>query len=54
MSEKWLIEAKDTAHVEAEQIFDNLCDIADSLCIDREWFIDSVITEIRKLKNDEN
>lgn len=49
--EKWLIEAKDTARSEAEQILDNLRDIANRLCVDTDWFIDTVISDIRKLKN---
>lgn len=52
--DKWLKEAKERAEEEAKDFIENMHLTADSLDIERDWFIDEVVKSIHKLKGDSN
>ena len=51
--EKWLTEAKVRAKEEAEWFVENMQDIAEFEDIDKEWFLEEVIKNIHKIKNNQ-
>ena len=48
----WLKDAKDTAKEEAQSFIDNMYKIADSKDLEKEWFLEEVIKNIHKIKNE--
>ena len=48
--EQWIADAKDRAKVEAQDIVDNLKEIAFTEHLDEIWFIDEVVKNIHVIK----
>ena len=48
--EQWLVDAKDRAKREAEEIVENLREIAFTESLDDEWFVEEVVKNIHRLK----
>lgn len=47
MKEQWIDEAIESAKGLAAEIFEQIIGEADDLCIDREWFMQKVVSYIR-------
>lgn len=50
--EIWLVQAKKTAKSEAEDFVESMQSIAESLDVDKEWFLEEVIKNIHQLKKE--
>lgn len=47
MKEQWIVEAIESAKGLAAEMYEQIIDEADDLCIDREWFLGKVVCYIR-------
>jgi len=52
--EDWLKDAKELAKSEAEYIVKNLIDVANTNNLDAEWFVEEVVKNIHKIKDNPN
>lgn len=50
--EQWIIDAKNRAKIEAQEIIDNLKEIAFTESLDEVWFIEEVVKNIHNMKED--
>ena len=51
--EQWLIEAKQTAKIQAELFIDHMKHIADEENLEPVWFIEEVVMNIHKMKEEQ-
>lgn len=51
--EQWLIEAEENAKILAKMLYEQIIDIADNICVDKDWYFETVIRymECRKRGN---
>lgn len=53
MKEKWIIDAEKKAYIQAEIFIDSLMEKADSLNVDRKWFVEVALrhfnNELKKM-----
>lgn len=47
MKEKWVIEAEQSAKDLAEIMLKDITDEADILCVDRKWFFEKVVQDMK-------
>ena len=52
MIEQWLIEAKETAKIQAELFIEHMKRIADEENLEPVWFIEEVVMNIHKMKEE--
>ena len=52
MTEQWLIEAKQTAKIQAELFIDHMKRIADEENLEPVWFIEEVVANIHRMKEE--
>lgn len=53
MKKDWLEEIKDIAHTEAELFINNMKHLANKYDIEPDWFINEVLSNVRKMKGEE-
>lgn len=47
MKEQWIIEAEQKAKDLAEELYEQISDEADDLCVDRNWYFEKVVHYMR-------
>lgn len=54
MKEQWIVEAENNARDLAKNLFEQITDEADDLCVDRKWYFEKVVQYMRaKMEGEE-